>query len=112
MNNQDLAEKIAGYAKIRLCTDVEGLLSPGDWLLSEANRVSIVKMLRDPRAYANVELSEENDRLIDENKKLRDLVRWVETWVSNPIGAFSVSALDGLFAMTRDRITALYRDHQ
>lgn len=39
---------------------------------------------------------------------LRDFVGWVESWVSNPVGAYSVSALDGLFGMTRDKIAALH----
>jgi anti-sigma factor RsiW len=38
---------------------------------------------------------------------LRQVVDWVDTWVSNPVGSYSVAALDGLFAMTRDRIAAL-----
>jgi hypothetical protein len=39
-----------------------------------------------------------------ERDEARDVAAWVETWVSNPASAYSVSALDGLFAMTRDRI--------
>jgi predicted nucleic acid-binding Zn-ribbon protein len=38
---------------------------------------------------------------------VRDFVRWVDSWVSNPVGAYSVCALDGLFGMTRDKIAAL-----
>ena len=38
---------------------------------------------------------------------LRDFVAWVDTWVSNPVGAYSVDALNGLFGMARDRIAAL-----
>ena len=37
----------------------------------------------------------------------RKVIDWVESWVHNPVGSYSVAALDGLFAMTRDRITAL-----
>lgn len=65
MTEEELAEKIAGYAKIRLSRSVEGNALPDDWLLSEKDRVTIVKMLRDPTAYADVCLSEENDRLLD-----------------------------------------------
>lgn len=36
-----------------------------------------------------------------------EVIRWVEAWVTNPVGAYSVSALDGLFGMTRDKIAAL-----
>lgn len=42
--------------------------------------------------------------LIDEIERLRDVVGWVDSWVSNPAGSYSTAALDGLFAMTRDRI--------
>jgi len=44
---------------------------------------------------------------IVEIEKLRDFVRWVDTWVSNPAASYSTSALDGMFGMTRDRIAAL-----
>lgn len=47
------------------------------------------------------------DRLESENTRLRELVAWVDSWVSNPVGAYSVAALDGLFGMTRDKIAAL-----
>ena len=36
-----------------------------------------------------------------------EVLKWVETWVNNPVGAYSVQALDGLFSMTRERIAAL-----
>lgn len=39
--------------------------------------------------------------------QLMDFVSWIDCWVSNPVGSYSVSALDGLFDMTRDRIAAL-----
>lgn len=39
--------------------------------------------------------------------RLREFVGWVDSWVSNPVGAYSVSALDGLFGMTRDKIASL-----
>ncbi len=42
-----------------------------------------------------------------ERDEARDVAAWVETWVCNPASAYSVSALDGLFAMTRDRIEKL-----
>ena len=40
-------------------------------------------------------------------EELDDFRSWVETWVSNPVGAYSVYALDGLFKMTRDKLAAL-----
>jgi hypothetical protein len=43
-------------------------------------------------------------------QKLQEFAAWVETWVSNPVGAYSVQALDGLFAMTRERLAALSQD--
>jgi hypothetical protein len=42
-----------------------------------------------------------------ELREALDALAWVETWVSNPVGSYSVQALDGLFAMTRDRLAAL-----
>src|ERR1700682_2003353 len=42
-----------------------------------------------------------------ELKQLREFVNWVDSWVSNPVGAYSVAALDGLFGMTRDKIATL-----
>ena len=42
-----------------------------------------------------------------ERNDLRTFAEWVETWISSPVGAFSVHALDGLFGMTRDRLAAL-----
>jgi hypothetical protein len=43
----------------------------------------------------------------EELRQLRAFRDWVESWVSNPVGAYSVSALDGLFGMTRDKIAAI-----
>lgn len=37
----------------------------------------------------------------------QQVIDWVDGWVSNPVGAYSVSALAGLFAMTRDKINSL-----
>lgn len=42
-----------------------------------------------------------------ERDELQAFADWVETWVSNPVGSYSVHALDGLFAMTRDKLAAL-----
>lgn len=39
--------------------------------------------------------------------RLREVINWVDSWVSQPVGAYSVHALDGLFGMTRDKIAAL-----
>ena len=47
--------------------------------------------------------------VIERQKRVID---WVESWVSHPVGSYSVLALDGLFGMTRDKIaaqTAAYR---
>lgn len=43
----------------------------------------------------------------EEIERLKAFVGWVDSWVSNPVGAYSVCALDGLFGMTRDKIAAL-----
>lgn len=42
-----------------------------------------------------------------EIERQKAVIDWVESWVHNPVGSYSVSALDGLFAMTRDKITSL-----
>lgn len=47
-----------------------------------------------------------------ERDRLRDFADWVDTWVSNPATSYSVYALDGLFAMTRDRLAALQKEPQ
>lgn len=41
---------------------------------------------------------------------LRDFAGWVDTWISNPVGSYSVNALDGLFRMTREKLFALAPD--
>ena len=42
-----------------------------------------------------------------EIERLRSIIDFVDSWVSNPVGAYSVDALNGLFSMTRDRINAI-----
>lgn len=34
------------------------------------------------------------------------VINWIDAWISNPVGAYSVDALAGLFAQARDRIRA------
>lgn len=55
------------------------------------------------KAVAWDAISEKNAEI----ERLRDFVGWVDSWVSNPVGSYSVAALDGLFGMTRDKIAAL-----
>lgn len=43
----------------------------------------------------------------DEMERLREFVGWIDTWISNPARAYSHDALEGLFGMTRDKISAL-----
>lgn len=43
---KDLADKIAGYAKIRLCVSPNGDTSYSDWLVHERDRHLIVNALR------------------------------------------------------------------
>lgn len=43
--------------------------------------------------------------------QLREFAGWVDAWVSNPVGAYSVHALDGLFRMTREKLAALSPSH-
>ena len=59
------------------------------------------------QAAAIAEAFSENVRLTAENARLRSVVSYVDTWVSNPVSSYSVMALDGLFLLTRDRIAAL-----
>ncbi len=40
-------------------------------------------------------------------ERMREALAFVESWVSQPVGSYSVYALDGLFAMTRDKIAAI-----
>jgi hypothetical protein len=42
--------------------------------------------------------------------ELREFADWVETWVSNPVGAYSTMALDGLFGVARNKLAALPRE--
>jgi hypothetical protein len=42
-------------------------------------------------------------------ERLRSVISWVDSWVSNPASAYSTDALEGLFGMTRDKIAALPR---
>jgi|SRR6185312_201775 len=52
-------------------------------------------------------LAQDYSALLKEVQQLRIFVGFVESVVSNPIGAYSVSALDGIFGMMRDKIAAL-----
>lgn len=74
-------------------TAINGLI----WSLEQ--RDAEIERLR-PLAEAVRALRAERDRL-------KGVINFVESWVSNPMGAYSVSALDGLFGMTRDKIAAL-----
>jgi hypothetical protein len=51
--------------------------------------------------------ADEIERLRAQLASARKALDWVESWVHNPVGSYSVAALDGLFAMTRDRIAEL-----
>lgn len=64
----------------------------------------LLERLRDSRYIGQAGMRGE---AADEIIRLREFVAWVDSWVSNPIGSYSVSALDGLFGMTRDKIAAL-----
>jgi hypothetical protein len=46
LSASDLAEKISGYAKIRLCVLPDGIPNHCDWILHEHDRYLIVKALR------------------------------------------------------------------
>jgi hypothetical protein len=77
--------------------------------LTAEQQSAIVAALREIerlQAAKRAALKLADERAIEANG-LRQVVDWVDTWVSNPVGSYSVAALDGLFAMTRDRIAAL-----
>ena len=42
-----------------------------------------------------------------EIERLRGIIGFVDSWVSNPVGSYSVEALNGLFGMTRNRINSV-----
>ena len=58
------------------------------------------------------EAADEIERLRNQLGKARDFANWVDSWVSQPAGSYSVYALDGLFGMTRDKIAALSDDRR
>ncbi len=39
-------------------------------------------------------------------EELESVIGWVDSWVSNPVGSYSVYALAGLFSATCDKIAA------
>lgn len=39
------------------------------------------------------------------------ILKWVDAWVSNPVGSYSYDALNGLFLMTRDKINGYFLRH-
>jgi hypothetical protein len=43
----------------------------------------------------------------NEITRLRTFVGWVDSWVSNPVGSYSTVGLEGLFALTRDKLAEL-----
>lgn len=55
------------------------------------------------RASMEVEVGELRAEIV----RQAAVIGWVVAWVGNPVGSYSVSALDGLFGMTRDKIAAL-----
>lgn len=50
--------------------------------------------------------TESNASLIAAAPDLAEALAFVETWISNPVGTYSVAALDGLFSISRERISA------
>lgn len=72
------------------------------WTEVQSFIAGLEKLLRAPAPTAAVD---------GEIQQLREFAAWVDTWVSNPAGAYSVHALIGLFAMTRDRLFALTKAH-
>ena len=64
----------------------------------------IVQRLRSAVLFPNIKAE-----AADQIERLRDFVSWVDIWVSNPVGSYSVHSLDGLFGITRDKIEALRR---
>jgi hypothetical protein len=69
--------------------------------------VDLVERLRWQKRYTRGVVTVTQEDAAAEIERLREFVGWVESWVSNPVGSYSVAALDGLFSMTRDRIAVL-----
>lgn len=57
----------------------------------------------DPRTGVGMD----DAKLIAKAPEMLDFIQWIETWVSNPAASYSTDALDGLFGMARDRLSAL-----
>lgn len=53
------------------------------------------------------ELQSDYSRLLKEVQQLRLFAGFVESVVSNPVGAYSTPALEGIFGLMRDKIAAL-----
>lgn len=60
-----------------------------------------------PEAEAEADLTRDYNALLKEVQQLRLFAGFVESVVANPVGAYSVSALDGIFGLMRDKIAAL-----
>jgi hypothetical protein len=60
-----------------------------------------------PEAAEEAELAKDYNRLLKEVQQLRLFAGFVESVVSNPVGAYSTPALEGIFGMMRDKIAAL-----
>lgn len=60
-----------------------------------------------PEAEAEAELIRDYNALLKEAQALRLFAGFVESVVSQPVGSYSVAALDGIFGLMRDKIAAL-----
>lgn len=60
-----------------------------------------------PEAREEAELIRDYNALLKEVQQLRLFAGFVESVVSNPVGAYSTPALEGIFGMMRDKIAAL-----
>ena len=60
-----------------------------------------------PEAAEEAELARDYNRLLKEVQQLRLFAGFVESVVSNPVGAYSTPALEGIFGLMRDKIAAL-----
>ena len=59
------------------------------------------------RAYEKIIGPMTYREVADRIRDLKSVVDWVDSWVSNPVGSYSVYSLDGLFRMTREKIADL-----
>lgn len=72
--------------------------------MSEDSKVSVLPVVRVERFD---EAAGDYAELLKEVQQLRLFAGFIESVVSNPVGAYSTPALEGIFGLMRDKIAAL-----